>query len=101
MEHDISISRLPRQVATSTRRAGGEDGHPHLLYTQPSRNRNRKRSTCSGVNACSNTLLATEVVGLMHQKSKLVCSIRFGLGKVFDQQENNDLVDRKLGDEES
>jgi hypothetical protein len=73
IEHGIPVSRHPQQVATSTRRAGGEDGHPHLLYTQPSRSLNRKRSTCSGVSACRSTLLAAKVVCLMHQKSKLVC----------------------------
>jgi hypothetical protein len=36
----------------------------------------------------------------MHQESKLVCSVGFGLEKVFDQQRNNDFVDRKLGEEE-
>ena len=100
MEYDISVFRHPRQVATSARRAGGEDSHPHILCTQPSRSINRKRSTCTGGNACSSTLLAAKVVCLMHQESKLVCSVGFGLEKVFDQQRNNDFVDRKLGEEE-
>jgi hypothetical protein len=100
IEHGIPVSRHTQQVATSTRRAGGEDGHPHLLYTQPSLSLNRKRSTCSGVSACSSTLLAAKVVCLMHQKSRLVCSVRFGLEKVFGQQRHNGFVDRKLGDEE-
>jgi hypothetical protein len=73
MEHGISVSRHPQQVATSTRRADGEDDHPRLLYTHPSRSLNRKRSTCSGMSACSSTLLAAKVVCLMHQESKLVC----------------------------
>ena len=36
----------------------------------------------------------------MHQESKLVCSVGFGLEKVLDQQRNNNFVDRKLGEEE-
>lgn len=83
MEHSIPISGYSQQVAASTGRAGGKESHPHLLRAQPSCNLDRKRSTCSGVNACGTVALccAVRVVCLMHQKSKLVCSVRLKLKK--------------------